>query len=134
MSKQNTIHINEVEYIRADSVRPETVEFTGEETLASRMIGKKVLVRSRNEGINAGIVVLADESGVELRDCRRIWYHRPKDTSLSWYEGVAMSGISDTSKVSGTVDRKIIIEDYSMTEVTDDAFDTIMELTPNAQN
>ena len=32
MSKQNTIHINEVEYIRADSVRPETVEFTGEET------------------------------------------------------------------------------------------------------
>ena len=134
MSKPNTIHIDEVEYVRADSVKPETVEFTGEETLASRMIGRKVLVRSRNEGINAGIVVLADETGVELRDCRRIWYHRPKDTALSWYEGVAVSGISDQSKISGTVDRKVIIEDYSMTEVTDEAFDTIMELTPNSQN
>ena len=130
----STIKIDEVEYIRKDSVKSEVVEFTGEETLASRMIGKKVIVRSYNEGLNAGVVVLADETGVELKDCRRIWYHRPKDKNLSWYEGVAMTGLDSTSKVSGTVDRKVIIERYSMTECSEDSFNSIMEKTPNAQS
>lgn len=103
-------------------------------SIASRMIGKKVIVRSRNEGINAGIVVLADESGVELRNCRRIWYHKPKNKAYSWYEGVSVCGISDDSKVSCTVNTKVIIEDYSMTICTDEAFKSIMEITPNAQN
>ena len=103
------------------------VEFTGDKTVASRMIGKKVIVRSKNEGINAGIVVLADETGVELKSCRRLWYHKPKNKDLAWYEGVAESGISNDSKVSGTVDSKIIIEEYSMTQCKDSAFKTIMD-------
>lgn len=133
MNEVKTIKIDDIEYIRKDSVA-ETVEFTGEETIASRMIGKNVIVRSRNEGINAGTVVLADDTGVELKNCRRIWYHKPKDKALSWYEGVAVTGLSNDSKVSGTVSQKIIIEDYSMTECTDEAFKSIMEKTPNAQN
>ena len=131
MSKPETIMIDDQKYVRAD--KAEVVTFTGDESIASRMIGKKVIVRSRNEGINAGIVVLADETGVELKDCRRIWYHKPKDKLLSWYEGVAVSGISEDSKVSCTVPRKTIIEDYSMTVCLDDAFISIMEATPNAQ-
>lgn len=127
-----TIKINEVEYVQKGS--QEVVNFTGEETLASRMIGKKVIVRTRNEGINAGIVVLADDTGVELKECRRIWYHKPLDKSVSWYEGIAMTGISKDSKVSCTVNSKVIIEDYSMTLCTDEAFETIMELNPNGQN
>ena len=134
MGKPKTLMIDEVKYIRADSIENEVINFTGEETLATRMIGKKVIVRSRNEGINSGIVVLADETGVELKDCRRIWYHKPKDKNLSWYEGVAMAGISSDSKVSGTVKSKVIIEDYSMTKCTEEAFQTIMELKPNGQN
>lgn len=129
-----TIKIDEVEYVRKDDVVEKVVNFTGEETIASRMIGKKVLVRSYNEGLNAGVVVLADDTGVELKDCRRIWYHKPKDKNLSWYEGVAESGLDPNSKVSGTVKRKIIVERYSMTECTDDAFQSIMEKTPNAQS
>ena len=131
--KPETMMIDEVKYVREDAVKQEVVNFTGEETVASRMIGKKVIVRSRNEGINAGIVVVADQSGVELKSCRRIWYHRPKDKSLSWYEGVAISGVDDSSKVSGTVTTKTIIEDYSMTELSEEAFNSIMELVPNAQ-
>lgn len=130
----NKITINGIEYVRKDSVENNTVEFTGEETIASRMIGKNVIVRSRNEGINAGTVVIADETGVELKNCRRIWYHKPKDKALSWYEGVAVTGLSNDSKVSGTVTQKIIIEDYSMTECTDEAFESIMEKTPNEQS
>ena len=110
--KPETIKIDEIEYIRKDSVKEEVINFTGEETIASIMIGKPVIVRSRNEGINVGIVELADETGVVLKNARRLYYHRPKDKSLSWYEGVAQSGISDNSRVSGTVDRKVIIEDY----------------------
>lgn len=129
-----TLKIDDVEYVRKDSIAPEIINFTGEKTIASRMIGAKVLVRSRNEGLNAGIVALADDSGVELLNCRRIWYHRPKDKTLSWYEGVAQTGLDNSSRVSGTVGRKVIIEDYSMTECTEDAFNSIMEFTPNAQN
>jgi len=134
MSEPTTLMVNDVKYVREDSVKKEVVNFTGEESVATRMIGKKVIVRSRNEGINAGIVVIADNTGVELSNCRRIWYHKPKDNSLSWYEGVAVSGISSDSRVSGTVDDKVIIEDYSMTICTDEAFKTIMELKPNEQN
>lgn len=129
-----SIDINGVTYVPESSMASEVVNFTGEETVASRMIGKFVIVRSRNEGINAGTVVVADNTGVELKNARRIWFHRPKDSSLSWYEGVAQSGLSDQSKVSGTVDSKVIIEDYSMTVCTDVAAKSIMELTPNAQN
>ena len=130
--KKEMLTINGVDYVKADCI--ESISWDGKESIATRMIGKNVIVRSRNEGINAGTVVLADETGVELKNCRRIWYHKPKDKSLSWYEGVATSGIDEGSKVSGTVISKIIIEDYSMTLCNDDAFKTIMELTPNDQN
>ena len=134
MSEPETMMINKVEYVRKDSVREEIVNFTGEESVASRMIGKFVIVRTRNEGINAGTVVVADETGVELKNCRRIYYHKPKDKSLSWYEGVAASGLSSDSKVSGTVKSKVIIEDYSMTLCCKESEKSIMEMKPNVQS
>ena len=129
----NSIMINGVKYVKESSIEAEYANFTGDQSVATRLIGKKVIVRSVNEGINAGIVVLADETGIELRDCRRIWFHKPIDKLLSWYEGVSTSGISKDSKVSGTVLRKIIVENYSATICTDTAFDTIMELKPHGQ-
>ena len=79
----------------------------------SRYIGKYVIVRSRNEGINAGEVVMADETGIVLKDARRVWYHRPADET-AWYEGVANSGLRNDSKISAAVAEKAIIEDYSV--------------------
>lgn len=129
------VDINGTKYVKKTEAEVTVIEFTGEETVASAMIGKHVIVRSRNEGINAGTVELADNTGVILRNCRRIWYHKPKDSKLSWYEGVALSGLNSSSKVSGTVDRKAIIEDYSMTEFLDETcFKSVMELTPNEQS
>lgn len=131
----NEMEINGAIYVLKDSIKNETIEFTGDETVATIMIGKPVIVRSRNEGINVGIIELADDTGVVLKNARRLYYHRPKDKSLSWYEGVAMSGISNDSKVSGTVDRKVIIEDYSMTEIKSmDIYNQILNLIPNEQN
>ncbi len=128
-----TINNETKDYVPVDSIEETTTyEFTGEQTIASTLIGKKVLVRSRNEGVVAGIVVLADETGIQLKESRRIWHHKPKDTSVSWYEGVATTGISSDSKVSCTT-KRTIIEDYSATECNDDAYNSIMELAPNAQ-
>ena len=78
-------------------------------------IGKYAIVRTRNEGINCGIVAMADDTGVVLDEARRIYYHKPKNKNVSWYEGVAETGLHNDSKISGTVSRKYIIEDYSLT-------------------
>jgi hypothetical protein len=84
-------------------------------------IGKYCLVRSRNEGINAGVVVDADETGVVLKEARRIYYHKPKDRTMSWYEGVAESGLHEDSKISGVTQMKVIVEDYSLTICSQEA-------------
>lgn len=102
-------------------------------SVAASMVGKYVIVRSRNEGINAGVVEMADETGVVLKDARRLWYHRPAVSTESWYEGVANHGLSEDSKVSGAVARKAIMEDYSMTECTAVARQSIEEAPANAQ-
>jgi len=98
---------------------------TGKQTSVSSIlkdaIGKYVIVRTRNEGINCGKVFQADETGVIIEDARRIYYHKPKDSNLSWYEGVAESGLHSDSKISGTVSRKYIIEDYSLTICSEEA-------------
>lgn len=93
-------------------------------SIHSRHIGKYVVVRSRNEGINAGFVVDADETGVVLSEARRLYYHRPCDET-SWYEGVANSGLRSESKVSAPVAEKMIVEDYSITLCSPSAKESI---------
>ena len=95
-------------------------------------IGKYVICRTRNEGINSGVVVNIDETGVILKDARRFWYHEPKDKKLSWYEGVAISGVSENSKLSAPVE-KVIIEDYSLTLVSEEAEKSIRGIKNHAQ-
>lgn len=94
-------------------------------SITDAMIGKYVIVRSRNEGLNAGYVEVADNTGVILKDAKRLWYHKPAVKTEAWYEGVANHGLSKDSKVSASVMRKVIIEDYSMTECTDIARQSI---------
>ena len=88
-------------------------------------IGKYVLVRSKNEGINAGYMEAADKTGCVLTDARRLWYHKPKDSGTAWYEGVSQSGFHEKSKISCPVIRKYIIESYSVTECSQKAIDSI---------
>ena len=101
--------------------------------LLSSYIGKYVICRSRNEGINAGRVIAADETGVILEDARRLYYHKPIKKEVSWYEGVAKYGISTDSKV-GTAIEKIIVEDYSLTLCTEEAEKSIRGAKDNVQN
>lgn len=101
--------------------------------LLSRYIGQYVICRTRNEGVNAGEVVALDETGVILKDARRLYYHKPSDTKLSWYEGVAISGISQDSKLSAPVE-KVIIEEYSLTVCSEKAKLSIISAKNNEQS
>lgn len=85
-----------------------------------KYIGKYVICRSRNEGVNAGTVIDIDETGVVLEGARRLYYHKPKDKSVSWYEGVAVSGLGEGCKV-GVAREKLIAENYSLTVCSDEA-------------
>lgn len=126
-----TIKLNDIEYVKKNDIPNINIESS---KLVECLIGKYVIIRSRNEGINAGTLVAADETGVVLKDCRRLYYHAPADKSLSWYEGVAVSGVSDNSKVSGTVATKVIIEDYSITAASEKAKESIESMIPHEQN
>lgn len=77
-------------------------------------VGKYVICRTRNEGVNAGEVVALDHTGVVIKNARRLWHHAPSNKGVSWYEGVAEFGLSEGSKVS-TPSYKILSEDYSLT-------------------
>lgn len=101
--------------------------------LGNQFVGKYVIVRSRNEGINAGKVLELDETGVILEEARRLYYHKPINKELSWYEGVALGGLSKDSKVGSAV-TKLIVEDYSITVCTKDAEKSIRGAKDNAQS
>jgi len=107
-----------------NSIFTEKVELKSS-TLLDSAIGKYCIVRTRNEGINFGKVIDCDDTGVVLDKARRIYYHRPKDKNVSWYEGVAETGLHSDSKISGEVSRKYIVEDYSLTICSEKAIKNI---------
>lgn len=117
-----------------DDKLEQSKEKASDSSLYDGMIGEYVICRSRNEGVNAGFLVAADETGVVLSQCRRLWEHAPANTALSWYEGVAESGVSDDSKLSNPVSKKVIIEDYSLTSCTDVAKKSISQAKAHEQN
>jgi hypothetical protein len=132
MDEGKTINIDGIEYLRSDSV--ETVQFViGEGCgVASAAVGMNVIVRTQNEGVNAGTVVAADGTGVVLKNARRLWYHKP--INGSWYEGVSKYGADSGTKVSCTVPLKFIVEDYSLTVFSSaEAFASVMDLPPHKE-
>ena len=122
-------------YIPADSTLKNIPEFSykGDDCLAASLIGQYVICRSYNEGVNAGTLLAATNHGVVLGDARRLHYHVPKDKTLSWYEGVALSGLADNCRVAAPV-TKIITEKYSLVAVTGEARRSIEEFAGNEQS
>jgi len=116
------------------NIEPEEVVKTKPtSSLFDGYIGKYVICRTRNEGINAGYVVALDDTGVILREARRLYYHRPSNQKLSWYEGVALEGLSSDSKIGAPVE-KILVEDYSLTACSGVAENSIRGMMTNEQN
>ena len=127
-----TIDINNLTLGQIKQIQEMAFNTTPSKTsITDRAIGKYVIVRSHNEGLNAGILVEADETGCVLKNARRLYRPISKDRSLSWYEGVSVSGLDEKSIVSGTTIEKVIVEDYSLTICTEEAQKSIEEFKPN---
>lgn len=129
---EKRVMIDGVEYVKKSEIN--IIENFDNSNLTACVIEKYAIVRSYNEGVNFGKVVAADETGIVLSDCRRLWHHYPLDTKLSWYEGVALSGLATQSKISAPVPLKIIVEKYSIILTTKVAAKSIMEFPTHGQN
>lgn len=86
------------------------------------LIGEYVIVRCRDAGVHAGILVFAADRGCFLKESRRLWYWKPaKGAFLS---GVAAFGLHKDSKVGVPVDLALT-ENCEVIAVTDDARESI---------
>lgn len=97
------------------------------ETLTDTFADRWAIIRSRNEGVNFGCIKYADENTIIIIRARRLWFYRPEDTSQSWYEGVANTGVSKDSKLSPAVEMKAIVEPYSITVCTEGAAENLRD-------
>lgn len=93
-------------------------------------IGKYCIIRTRNAGVIFGKVLDAGTGFVHMTESRRLWRHVSEDRSLSWYEGVAISGLGDESRISGEVER-FINEDYELVLCTEKAINSIKSFKTN---
>lgn len=122
--------------VSGDSEKADKCETASPESNTNKMdrfIGKYVICRTRNEGVNAGTVLEIGDSYIVLAEAQRLYYHKPNDSTLSWYEGVAVSGLSSDSKIGSKVE-KVLSEDFSLTICTSVAKKSIQEHKPNEQN
>ena len=132
-AKEKLKEYEELQTLFNIKIDPIELEGSKKSDLFERYVDKYVICRSRNEGVNAGYVVEADETGVILKEARRLFYHKPINKNVSWYEGVAKFGISSDSRV-GTPIEKVIIEDYSLTLCTQEAEISIKNAPENEQD
>lgn len=95
-------------------------------------VGKYVICRTHNEGVNFGKLVCARDRYVQLSEAQRLYSFAPKEMSASWYEGVAEYGISAESKIS-IESEKSLAEDYSLTLCSEVCVKSIKGHRPNEQ-
>lgn len=69
----------------------------------SDKIGKYVIVRCKDAGVHAGILESSNGRSCSLRESRRLWYWKPKNSAF-FLSGVAKYGLDDSSKIGEKCD------------------------------
>jgi len=82
--KINTIRINDVDYVRADSI-----------TLPPEPEGDYVIVRCHDAGVHAGYLESRANGIVRLKNSRRLW---------SWWSKFTLSGLATDGVLTGKED------------------------------
>jgi len=90
MSKPETIKIDEVEYVRSDSVKSEPDVFAGM---------CYAIVRSRDDGVKCGYVESIEGRTVKLHQARQIWRYDSTFVLLD----IAEHGMRNASKAQMSV-------------------------------
>ena len=114
MSKPEKIKIDEVEYVRADSLMQEAPKLDGM---------KYVLIRTYSAGVHVGYLKRRDGQEVELVNARRLWYW---DGAASLSQ-LAVDGVSkgDNCKFPCEVASIILTEAIEIIPVTKKAQESI---------
>ena len=103
MNTPKTIKIDDVEYIRADSIR----DF--------KPVGPEVLVRTYSAGVHIGTLIKREGKEVTLNNARRLWSWAGAFT----LSAVATEGVSrKSSRISKPVSEIILTEAIEIIPVT----------------
>lgn len=89
------------------------------EESGNEMIGDYVIVRCRDAGVHAGTLKSYKGREVVLKDSRRLWYF--KCESGHTLSGVSIHGLTDESKIAGSVDKIILPEACEIIACSSDA-------------
>lgn len=82
------------------------------------MIGKYVIVRCRDAGVHAGVLVAADGRSCVLTDARRLWYWKVKGSG-DFLNALALAGVHKDSKLSAPVARIHLTENCEIIQCSD---------------
>ena len=84
------------------------------------MIGRYVIVRCRDAGVHAGVLVSHAGRECVLIEARRLWYWRPANKA-AFLSGVATEGLHADSKIGATVERIHLTENCEIIACSDGA-------------
>ena len=91
------------------------------------MIGKYVIVRCRDAGVHAGILVGNDGRECVLTEARRLWYWKPAK-GAKFLSGVANCGLDVASKIGQAVERIHLTENSEIILCSAEAARSIKEI------
>lgn len=81
-----------------------------------KFVGKYVIVRCRDAGVHAGVLVSTEGRQCVLKNARRLWYWKP--AKGAWLSAVANSGLHNDSKVGEPVTRILLTENCEIIRCT----------------
>ena len=91
----------------------------GNDPIGSDMVGKYVIVRCRDAGVHAGILLERQGRECVLAESRRLWYWKPAN-GAAFLSGVATEGLHKESKVGARI-KVTLTENCEIIECTDKA-------------
>ena len=117
MSDQETMKINDVQYVRADSIKT-----------AQPADSEYFIVRGNRSGVFFGLIEKRDGVEVTLRECIRIWYWSGAN-SLSELSAKGTSKPSDC-KFPVAIDSVTVLDAIEVIPCTEQAVKSIQAVTP----
>lgn len=88
------------------------------------MIGKYVIVRCRDAGVHAGVLLAHSGREATLKDSRRLWYWKPAK-GKKFLSGVAVAGLHGDSKIGAPLPLLHLTETCELILCTDEAAESI---------
>lgn len=92
-----------------------------EATLQSNLIGRKVIVRTREAGVHVGTLAAKAGREVQLKDSHRVWYWKGAFTLSQ----LAETGVKAGSRIGVAIPELELTEACEVFLITDKAFATL---------